>query len=57
MTVNVLDKDGKIVERAKRDGYHAYHASGVTAIEIPDSSKAEARRIAERYGRVLYVFE
>lgn len=49
---------GNIVSKAKSKGYHAYYANGVTAVEIKADSKAEALRIARRYGWfALYVFE
>ena len=37
---------------------HSYYANGVTALEIPAKSKAEAKTMVERMGfKVLYVFE
>lgn len=55
-TVNVKDDDGSAANHAKSCGYHAYHANGVTAIETKANTKAEARRIARQFGKVLYVF-
>jgi hypothetical protein len=48
---------GNVVQRAKDAGYHAYYASGVTAIEIGPCSKSAAHRIASQFGTVLYIFE
>ncbi len=53
MTVNVK---GNVVNAAKAAGYHAYYANGVTAIETKTYDKEQARKIAERFGRVLYIF-
>lgn len=47
---------GNVVADAKEAGYNAYFANGVTAIEIPASSKAEATQKARQFGTVLYVF-
>jgi hypothetical protein len=56
-TVNIKDNDKQGMERAKSDGFHAYHASGVTAIEIKTDTVVRARAIAAKYGIVLYAFE
>lgn len=45
---------GNCVYSAKAAGFHAYHANGVTAVEV---KAASARAIASRFGEVLYVFE
>ncbi len=52
-TVNV---SGDKVNTASGFGYHAYYANGVTAVEIPNVTKAEAHRIASQIGKVLYIF-
>ena len=53
-TVNVA---GNQVANAKAEGYNAYHASGVTAVEIPATGKADAGRKARKAGfKVLFVF-
>ena len=62
-TVNVHDPNGSLVSEAKQEGYNAYHANSVTAIEISGVGRAEARGIAEKFGEfrdfgeVLYVFK
>jgi hypothetical protein len=56
-TVNVSDNSGDARENAKEAGYHAYSASGITAIEIKAANKKEAKAIASQFGKVLYVFE
>ena len=53
-TVNVA---GDCVAAAERAGYHAYYASGVTAIEVGYCTKREARSRAAQFGKVLYIFE
>lgn len=55
-TVNVM---GDKVKLAEENGYHAYYSqhTNITAIEIKTINKSQARRIAEHFGRVLYIFE
>ena len=55
-TVNTL---GNNVEVAKNAGFNAYHANGVTAIEVPAKNKAEARQIVKRRLNLIavHVFE
>jgi hypothetical protein len=48
---------GDCVVEAKDAGYHAYYASGVTAIEVKAKNKRGAWSIASRFGKVLYIFE
>ena len=62
MTVNIL---GEYAETIKSNSkYHAYHANGITAIEVGKMSKREARStvnaLINRMGinsKVLFVFE
>ena len=56
-TVNVKDNDGSAKRRAQSDGYHAYSADGVTAIETNEKTEKRARKVASRYGKVLYAYE
>ena len=56
MLVYTCNVQGNVVTAAENAGYHAYYADGVTAIEIPATSKRDARRIAAQFGKVLYVF-
>ena len=57
MTVNIEDKDGSGIQLALQAGYHAYHANGITAIETKARDRAEARRIASQFGKILYIYE
>jgi len=56
-TCNVIDPEEFGLRAAHRDGYKAYAADGVTAVEIKASSAKVAGNMARRYGRVSYVFE
>ena len=53
-TVNV---QGNVVNEAKAEGYRAYYANDVTAIEIKTLTKKDAKHMAEIFGQVLYIFE
>jgi len=53
-----VNTSGNNVQIAKRCGYHAYYANGVTAIEVKAKNKRDARSIVTKLGvQVLYVFE
>lgn len=54
--VNVWGTRAK--SEAESFGFKAYCSdhTNITAIEIPAKNKAEARRVAEKYWRVLFVY-
>ena len=56
-----VNTEGDNVATAAYYGYHAYHADGVTAIEIKAKNAREAELIAKRiigtYRKVYYAFE
>jgi hypothetical protein len=53
VTANVL---GDCVQAAKQQGYHAYYANGVTAVETRATTGQAARKIAAQFGTVLFIF-
>ena len=56
-----VNTEGNNVDVAKRLGFHAYYADGVTAIEVHAKDKREARSIVRsiigNVPKIYYVFE
>ena len=62
MTVNVIDHDKAYLLLARDSRYHAYHANGITAIEIKgERSKMRARMRVVNLGvdndDIAYIYE